>query len=290
MPNQNNFRSDITTNTDSRFLASRIVKFPEEGILKETIPASFAFDSYDNIEVHFYTNPGNVLLLSTVIPISETDILKTHVVSYADGTLKNYIRIDFTKLFEKQQITVIPGDYRVAMNFFSDEIGSYYDRNLYVQVISESRTEVQLAFSNNTDEVTIEENKTAIHEFVTKSFDKPNAVGAAYKMFVTGVETGDNTEGITYDNIIPNIAIPDQRQTYDNTIRKIQRLSDDAESQFEKQINDFLVKLYETLRETLIIRGDRRIQEDEFQEFIKQSVEAKIQELQAAVDRRISLK
>lgn len=290
MPNQNNFRSDITTNTDSRFLASRIVRFPEEGVLENTLPASFAFDAYDNIEVHFYTVPGNTLLLSTVIPITETEILKTHVVTYADGTLKNYIRIDFTKLFEKQQITIIPGDYRVVMNFFSDEIGSYNDKNLYLQIISESGTEVQLAFSDSTDEVSVERNKNALYEFVTKSFDKPNAVGAAYKMFVTGVETGDSTEGITYDNIVTNIAIPDINQTYNTTIAKIQRLSTDSESKFEKQINDFLVKLYETLRETIIIEGDRRIQEDEFQQFIKQSVDAKIQELQATVDRRIILK
>ena len=290
MPNQNNFRSDITSKTDSRFLASRIVKFPEEGILQDTIPASFAFDAFDNVELHFYTTQGNSLLLSVIIPITETEILKTHVVSYTDGTLKNYIRIDFTKLFERNQITIIPGDYRVAMNFFSDEIGSYYNRNMYLQIISESGTEVQLGFSDNVDEVSIQRNKKSLHEFVTKSFDKPNAVGTAYKIFYSGVETGDSTEGLTYSNIVENIEIPDINQTYESTISKIQRLSVDSEEQFQKQLNEFLQKLYETLRETIVIEGDRRIQEDEFQAFIEKSVNAKIQELQATVDKRIILK
>lgn len=289
MPNQNNFRSDVTTKTDPRFLASRIVKFPQEGILLDTIPASFAYDSYDNIEIHFYTMPSNTLMLSMVIPISETEILKTHIVSYADGSVKNYIRVDFTKLFEKQSITVIPGEYRVVLNFFSDEIGSYYDRNLYIQVISDSRTEIQLGFSDNVDEVSIAQNKDALHEFVTKSFDKPNAVGAGYKIFASGVELNDSSEGVTYDNIVENIAIPDINQTFNNTIARVRRLTTDSEDNFQSQVNDFLLKLYETLRETIIIEGDRRIQEDEFQEFIKKSVELKIQELQATVDRRIIL-
>lgn len=289
MPNQNNFRSDVTTKTDPRFLASRIVKFPEEGILLDTIPASFAYDSYDNIEIHFYTIPSNTLMLSMVVPISETEILKTHVVSYADGSIKNYIRVDFTKLFEKQSITIIPGEYRVVLNFFSDEIGSYYDRNLYIQVISDSRTEIQLGFSNNVDEVSIARNKDTLHEFITKSFDKPNAVGAGYKIFASGVELNDSSEGVTYDNIVENIAIPDINQTFNNTIARVRRLTADSEDNLQSQVNDFLLKLYETLRETIIIEGDRRIQEDEFQEFIKKSVELKIQELQATVDRRIIL-
>lgn len=289
MPNQVNFRNDISNITDPRFIASRIVKFPEEGILQETIPASFAYDAYDNIEIHFYTVPGNELVVSDVVSISETEILKTHVVTYDDGTLKNYIRIDFTKLFETRNQIIIPGDYKVALNFFSDEIGSYYDRNLFVQLISDSKTEVQLAFSTNTSDVAIAENKHDLYEFTTKSFDKSNAVGVAYKIFASGVELNDDSEGLTYDNILQNIELSDIQQTYANTIARIKRLSETSESAFENQIKSFLNDVYETLRELIIINGDRRIQESEFRDFIDKAVSIKFQELQASVDRRIIL-
>jgi hypothetical protein len=286
MPNQNNFRSDITTETSPRFLASRIVSFPEEGILFEQIPASFGYEVFDNIEVHFYTIPENILLLSLVIDGGDSDILKSHVVSYPDDTFKNYVRIDFTALFNKTQTILLPGEYKMVLNFFADEIGSYNNRKLYIQEISESRTEVQLGFFDTNDLQELVENETELREFIEPSFPKPIAVGVADKIFRSGVQLQDDLEGITYNNILDNIgAAPGQ--TIEDTIGRIRKLSSVAESSVETSINEFLVYLYGRLREEIVINGDRRIQEDEFEEFIEKVLAEEIGYLQSTIDNRI---
>lgn len=289
MPNQYNFRSDITTQTDPRFIASRVVKYPEEGILLEQLPASFGYDEFDNIEIHFYTVPSNELLTSVVVRLPDEGYLKSHVVSYSDGTFKNYIRVDLTKLFTDKGMVLIPGDYKMVMNFFSDEIGRYDRMNLFLQDISPSRTEVQVAFADSVDEVSTQNNEHTLKEFITKSFDKPTAVGVDEKIFISGVELNDSTEGITYDNIVANIALPDINQTYNNTIARVQNLDAGAEERLKNDIEDFLAELYRTIRDEIIIKGDRRIQEDEFRQFILDAVNTRIIYLQSRVDRRITV-
>jgi hypothetical protein len=290
MPKQTNFRSDITTNSDARFLASRIVRFPEEGILYEQIPSSFGFEVLDNIEIHFYTVAGNILTYSFVIDANDSDILKSHVVSYTDDTFKNYIRIDFTSLFEKNNTIMLPGDYKIVINFFSDEIGSYNDRKLFVQEISDSRTEVQLQFFGTTDIEEREQNIEDLKEFVEPSFPKPVAIGVAEKVFRSGVQLNDDTEGLTYNNILENIELPEENQTIENTIERIRRLSAAAEESVKDSINNLLPRLYEKIREEIIIRGDRRIQEDEFREFIEEVVDNELKYLQSTIDRRILIR
>lgn len=285
MPNQYNFRSDITTNTDLRFLASRIVKVPSELILYEEIPASFAYDPDDNIELHFYTISSNDLLFSTVITLKD-NILKTHLVEYTDKTYKNYIRIDFTKLFIDKNLILVPGDYKVSINFFSDEIGSYDSKILNIDTISDSRTEVQLSFNNIVDSVSIEENRRLSKEFVEKSFNIVDAIGAAEKIFKSGVETADPSEGVTSTNIIERIEIVDG-QTYNNTISRIEKIQ--QLPQFEKDLNDFVVDLYQSIVEEIVIINDERIQEDEYQSIIQAIVNKKLESFRKTVDNRIQV-
>lgn len=289
MPNQYNFRSDITNTTEPRFLASRIVRFPEERVLLEVLPASFAFDPLDNIEIHFYTVPGNSLLLSTTITMSDAEVLKSHIVSYADGTFKNYLRIDFTQLLNKKELVLIPGEYKMVLNYFSDEIGSYFNRSMYLQEISDTRTEVQLNFIDNTNQVTIAQNEKSLYEFIQPSFNKPTAIGVAEKIFKSGVELDDSTEGLIYENITGSIALEDIGQTYDNTIARVNRLGDETSTQFENLVNQFLPELYEILKEEIVIRSDRRIQEDEFKDLIETVVKREFPRLQGLSDRRIKL-
>jgi hypothetical protein len=285
MPNQANFRSDVTTQTDPRFSASRIVSNPSELILFEEVPASFAFDAQDNVEVHFYTILENQLLLSTTITLND-DIIKSHIVAYNDNSYKNYIRIDFTKLFVDKNLVLVPGDYRMVLNFFSDELGSYTDRRLTIDTISPTRTEVQLTFNNVIDEVTRRENQYLLKEFVESSFNKPDAVGVAEKIFKSGVELEDSTEGVTVDTIVENIEIPEINQTYANTMARIDRLG--LRESFDAQVNDFLLELYSFIREEIVINGDDRIQQDEYQQIIRSVVENKIRFLYQAIDSRIA--
>jgi hypothetical protein len=286
MPNQANFRSDITTQTEPRFAASRIVSNPNELILFEEVPASFAFDAQDTVEVHFYTIPGNQLLLSTTITLSD-QIIKSHIVSYSDNSYKNYIRIDFTKLFIDKNLILVPGDYKLVLNFFSDEIGSYTDRRLTIDTISPSRTEVQLTFNNIIDAVTRNDDTYLLREFVEPSFNKSDAVGVAQKIFESGVELNDPTEGITADTITQNIEIPEINQTYANTIARIDVLN--LRESFDAQINDFLLQLYTFISEEIVINGDDRIQQDEYEQIIRSVVTDKISNLRQIMDMRINV-
>lgn len=288
MPNQFNFRSDVTTRTDPTYLASRIVRIRDEGVLYEQIPASFGFETFDVIEIHFYTIPDNQLALSTIIDVENVeDILKSHIVQYGDDSFKNYLRIDFTKLFELNNVLLVPGDYRMILNFFSDEIGDYSNRKLYVQNISDSRTELQLAFQPTNDLNEITQNENELKEFVTPSFDKPTAVGVGEKIFASGVRLQDSTEGITYENMVQNIDVTELNQTFENTIARINKLGPQVVQDFQSNIEDFLVSLFKTVKEEIIIKGDRRIQEDEFQEFINTALEIKIKELQQKYQNKI---
>jgi hypothetical protein len=286
MPNQANFRSDITTQTAPRFAASRIVSNPSELILFEEAPASFAFDVQDTIEVHFYTVPGNQLLLSTTITLAD-DIIKSHIVSYDDNSYKNYIRIDFTKLFIDKNLILVPGNYRLALNFFSDEIGGYTDRRLTIDTISPSRTEVQLTFNNIIDDVTRNEDAYLLREFVEPSFNKSDAVGVAQKIFESGVESNDPTEGVTVDNIVQNIEIPAINQTYANTIARIDKLN--LRESFDVQVNDFLLQLYTFISEEIVINGDDRIQQDQYEQIIRSVVTDKISSLRQIMDMRVNV-
>lgn len=285
MPNQANFRSNITAKTEPRFTASRIVSNPSELILFEEVPASFAFDAQDNVEVHFYTIPGNQRLLSTTVTLND-EIIKSHIVSYADNSYKTYIRIDFTKLFVDKNLVLVSGDYRMVLNFFSDEIGSYTDRRLTIDTISPTRTEVQLTFNNIVDEITRREDAYLLREFVELAFNKTDAVGVAEKIFKSGVQLDDSTEGVTVDTIVENIAIPEINQTYENTMARIDRLN--LRESFDAQVNDFLLELYSFIREEIVINGDDRIQQDDYEQFIRSVVENKIRFLYQAIDSRIS--
>jgi hypothetical protein len=287
MPNQNNFRSDITTTTEPRFLASRIVRFPDEEILFETIPSSFGYDVLDNIEIHFYSIPNNSLVTSAIIRAEDSsNVLKSHIVSYNDGTFKNYIRIDFTAFFEKNNIILLPGDYKIVLNFFADEIGNYNNRKMFIQEISDSRTEVQVQFFTTTDIQLQQDNINDLNEFVEPSFPKPVAIGVAEKIFRSGVQLLNDSEGLTYNNILQNIEIVEQ-QILENTIERVRKLSPAAEDELKESINNFLPRLYEKMREEIVIRGDRRIQEDEFKEFIEEVVDNELKYLQSTIDRRI---
>jgi hypothetical protein len=284
MPNQNNYRTNLTTKTDPRFIVSRIINIPDANILNEEVPASFGFDKDDTIEVHFYTATADQLILSTVVTLND-DIIKSQIVRYSDNTYKNYLRIDFTKLFVDKDLVLIPGDYRMVLNFFSNEIGSYNQRILNIDTISDSRTEVQVSFNNTTDEVIASQNLYLVKEFVEKAFNKSDAVGVAQKIFVSGVELEDSSEGLTASNIEQNINIPLINQTREKTIQRIENLG--IKQAFDEQVNNFLVEMYDFIKEEIVINGDERIQESEYKEILQKVINDKINQFAKVVDSRI---
>lgn len=285
MPNQDNFRSDINR-PDSRFLASRIVKFPEENVLEEQIAGSFGYDGEDYVELHFYNISDNALTLSLLVGLPDKNV-KSQIVAYADGTYKTYLQIDFTKLFVDNKAFLAPGDYRVAFNFFSDEIGSYKDRRLDIVEISPSRTEVEVQFNNETEAKYIQENAKLYREFVYKGFNRSDAAGIAQKIFKQGIEKNDPTEGVHIDNVQENLSVPEKNlvQTKKDTIERVQALG--IKNTFDGQVNEFIYNLFEKIRDEIVIKGDDRVQRDEMYAVVEQAVKNNISKLQAVVDNRI---
>ena len=286
MPNQENFRTNLSTITDPRYTASRIISVTDNLILNEEVPASFAFDTDDVIEVHFYTTVGNQRILSATINPSD-GIIKSHIVSYQDNSYKNYIRIDFTKLFVDKNLILVPGDYRMVLNFFSGEIGTYENRKLNIDVISDSRTEVQLSFNDTVNDVVLQENLYLLKEFVEKGFNKSDAVGTAEKIFESGVQLNSSDEGLTAFNIGLNIDTPLANQTREDTLDRIEEIG--LTDIFNRQLNSFLPELYKFVREEIVINGDDRIQESEFRDIIQQIVKEKINKFASITDRRIQV-
>jgi hypothetical protein len=286
MPNQENFRTNLSTITDPRYTASRIISVTDNFILNEEVPASFAFDTDDVIEVHFYTTVGNQRILSATINPSD-GIIKSHIVSYQDNSYKNYIRIDFTKLFVDRNLILVPGDYRMVLNFFSGEIGTYENRKLNIDVISDSRTEVQLSFNDTVNDVVLQENLYLLKEFVEKGFNKSDAVGTAEKIFESGVQLNSSDEGLTAFNIGLNIDTPLANQTREDTLDRIEEIG--LTDIFNRQLNSFLPELYKFVREEIVINGDDRIQESEFRDIIQQIVKEKINQFASITDRRIQV-
>ena len=252
----------------------------------EEIPASFGFDSEDHIEIHFYTVPGKIRLISTIVSITD-NILKSHIVSYNDGTFKNYLQIDFTKLFIDKNIVLIPGDYQVVINFFSDEIGSYTDRILSIAEITPSRKEVELQFNNENSAQNIQKNEELFREFINKSFTKTDTVGVIQKIFKSGIELDSEAEGITAERLLSDInnLSPTLSQTFDTTVARIERAG--LITPFVQQINEFIPTLASYIIERIVSLGDERIQKDELMAEIQLMVNQQINKLQGTVDSRI---
>lgn len=284
MPNQSNFRNSITTQTDVRFLASRIVRIPTEQILLEEVPASFGYDAQDNVELHFYTARSNLLVTSIITKLSD-EVVKLHIVGYDDGTYKTYLQIDFTKLLVDKNTTIVPGEYKVSINFFSDEIGSYDNPVLAISEISPSRTEVEVYFTNATDEVNIAQNGRLISEFINEGFSKAEAIGVMKKVLQDGVTSGNDFEGLTANNVIENIEIP-QVQTAEDTIGRLETLQIDE--QFKNALNEYLPNLFEKIREKIVI-GDERVQSNELEQFIRDELKVTLEQLQVSLDPRVTI-
>lgn len=259
MPNQINYRTDLSQITEPTAFVSRIVQFPEEGVLLEELAGSFGYDIHDNVEIHFYTTNGNLLLKSITANVREENIFKFHIVTYDDGTIKTYLRIDFTELFEAKNEILLPGEYKMVINFFSDEVGSYNNKNLFIQEISPSRTEIQLGFVNNTNQLQITENERELKEFVEPSVDKITALGVAEIILKTAYVDNNDDVGLTFTNIFSeNVRNRILRaQLTNNTLNNIQR---------------FLLLVYDDVVEKITAVNDERIQADEFNTILNESI------------------
>jgi hypothetical protein len=289
MPRQENYRSDILSVQEPTFTASRIVSFPEEAILREYISTPIGTDKLDTIELHFYSIPKNVLLLSLLVDIRESDILKSHIVSYADGTQKNYLRIDFTELFRKNQITLVPGNYKMVLNFFSDMIGSTQNKKMIVQQISDSRTELQLSFKDTSDVELLQTNMAELREYVVPTYNSQEIIRVLEQIFVTGATLQDENIGITYDALanfrgqFDTIGFPDQ------IANRILRVGLQFNENLKIEIEAILSEIFIEIRDFINLNYPSEIKDDDLRDIIESVIRMKILDAKERVDSKINL-
>lgn len=292
MPNQQNFNSSLTSAASSsvRFLPSRVINTPNEFNLLETVNSAFGSSEKDYIELHLYTIPSNGLVLSTIITPSD-NVVGIHTVRYSDGTTKNFLKIDFTKLFEQKRLVIVPGDYNVVMNFFTEEVGNYINRPLKIDNISSDRTEIEISFVNETTS-TVESNRAIIKEFVQPYFVKRDMISFTNEVFGIASTRLFAQQAISGDTVIRN---PHIVSTYDpnfsdlieeerELIRTLDRLTRRGQrTNVQNAINSQFTSLVNKIIEQINTTGDKRIQRDEYEAFVREAVRVSIGSIRSAL-------
>jgi hypothetical protein len=171
MPNQKNYVELIPSKPQSIAMSRIAESEVDTDILQARIPAGFGFDYTDNIELHFYDSQ-NVLVNSTIIPIA-TGIITARSISLPDGSVEEKVLVDMARAQTELGLFLSPGTYTVTINLFSDEIGSYGNKKLTIEEISQSRTEIRLGF--NVQYTDTEDSE--LFEFVEPSLPRVVAAG-----------------------------------------------------------------------------------------------------------------
>lgn len=189
MPHQPNY-VQILSQVPHSFSVSRIAESEADtDILVGRLPGEFGFDADDNIELHFYDSQ-NTLVNSTLVPIN-TGIVSARTVILSEGQKEEKIVIDMTRVQKELGLYLVPGVYTLVINLFSDEIGSYKNKKLTVQEISDSRTELRLAFNVAYSDAEEQE----LYEFLEPSI--PRVLAAGVVGSVMGIESDNLITGPT---------------------------------------------------------------------------------------------
>lgn len=195
MPNQSNYVQLIPDKPQS-FSVSRIAESEnDKDILETRLPAEFGFDIDDNVELHFYDS-GNSLINSTIVPIN-TGILSIRSLILPEHQREEKLVIDMTRLQTELGLFLPPGTYTLVINLFSNEIGSYDNRKLVVEEVSDSRTEIRLGFDVPFSDIEEQD----LFEFTEPSIPR-NLAGGVFGGVI----------GVARDDVISH-AIDEQAQT-----------------------------------------------------------------------------
>lgn len=180
MPKQINYVQQIPVNPKS-FPISRIAESETDTeIIQGRVPGGFGFSDNDNIEMHFYDST-NKLVGSVIIPVS-TRIISIRSILLPNNEKEEKILIDMTRVQKELGLLIPPGNYTVALNLFSNEIGSYTNKKLVIEQVSLSRTEVRLGFNGGVSE----EDEFELTEFADSGIPRLVAAGALESIMGVG--------------------------------------------------------------------------------------------------------
>jgi hypothetical protein len=257
MPNELNFEQPVDVN-NKRYTISRIAQIPDDNLLFSVEPADFGFYTNDNIEIHFYSKFTEELIYSQRVSITD-DILAIKTIQYEDGKYRNYITFDFNKFIELYPLSIGPGEYNIVLNIFSDEIGSYENRKMTIDAISNSRTEVNLRFKGTPTERDIEE----LNYFISPSIGKPFVDGILQNILLNASQTGNETTGVTIDRVVRELNVIGEAFDLSRT-DNVGRLND-----IKLFIDQLMVSVYERLQTELVSYPRYRIAESEIKLIIE---------------------
>lgn len=250
MANQENYTESLVPDT-KRYSVSRVATIPTDELLFAVEPADFGFTTNDNIELHFYSKLTSNLVFSQRIDLID-DILGIRAIDYIDGKFRNYITLDFNRYIELYPLKISPGEYEIVINIFSDEIGSYNNKKMIVNAVSDSRTEVNLRFKDVT-----ETNLLELNEFVNPAISKPYLDGILQNIFITAGRQSNSDIGVTIDNLLSELAVAGETVDLART-NQIGRLGE-----VQALVANLLEAVYTRIREILVSYPKFRITEAE---------------------------
>ena len=149
MPKQPNYVQLIPTKPQS-FPISRLAESENDiESLTGRVPAEFGFDIDDNLELHFYDTQNN--LINTTIVSLNSGIISIRSLLLPDGTREEKVVLDMTRIQTELGIFLSPGTYTLVINLFSDEIGTYGNRKLSIDISNKQFVAINntISFLNN---------------------------------------------------------------------------------------------------------------------------------------------
>jgi hypothetical protein len=180
MPNQLNYQDRITTNPTQR--PSRVTQLDRNLIDTQTKQILFGTTDKDNIELWIYYPDGN---LAGHVRLEPSDPALSLVTLVDNTGPYEVLNLDLHDI--SNRLFLDPGRYIMVSNFFRDEVGSENRYKLYIDEISQDRTEVRLrpVKPNSTTD-------TDIYEFITPSTTRLGANAIIDE--VLGQSTGERTQ------------------------------------------------------------------------------------------------
>ena len=162
MPYQQNYAEDITNLiSGDRIIEKAIFRFavPTDEIIADVIGDNEIGldDSREFVELHFYDRNTNKLAHSVAVPFTDGFLYVRDSVERLDkeiaaGNNKSIqLGLEFwnpedvgASLFGRYLSTVPAGTYNLLVNFFSNELGTYNDKNWRISQINSTATELIL--------------------------------------------------------------------------------------------------------------------------------------------------